>query len=469
MFYSGLFSLFTLVKNVGVSVGKILKGVFTLDFDALKEGAAGIKDAFTGISKTFNDTYARFEAGTKEQTKTEKENAAERQKNADEAARKRKEAADKAAAEEEKRREEKKRKDEAAAGAELEAFKETLSEQERAEYEAGLKLNERKKALLDAGKTDFTVIEQAYQKELADIRQKAADEEAKKKKEADEKAKEALLKKQADERGIVLSGLQSQLEDLDRANKQVEFDFAADLDRLKQQRDILRQQEETELQNTELTEFQKTEIRKKYADARKGITDQEVATERAAMEAKQAMNMQYIELFAQFGSLLQQVAGKSKGVAIAGIVIEQAASIARIVANTGAAVARLSLGLPFTAPAILATKISAGLSIASTVAAAAKSISQIKSVNPESASGGGGGAAGASIPSAPPPTFSGAPGAMGAPQIQTATGANASSQIAQTLGAAQQRPIQAYVVSSAVSSQQALDRRTNTAATFSGG
>ena len=70
MFYSGLYSLFTLVKNVGVSVGKILKGVFTLDFDSLKEGAAGIKDAFLSVGKTFDDTYKRFEEGTKDQNKT---------------------------------------------------------------------------------------------------------------------------------------------------------------------------------------------------------------------------------------------------------------------------------------------------------------------------------------------------------------------------------------------------------------
>ena len=55
-----------------------------------------------------------------------------------------------------------------------------------------------------------------------------------------------------------------------------------------------------------------------------------------------------------------------------------------------------------------------------------------------------------------------------APQIQSGQGINPSAQIAQTIGAAQ-KPIQAYVVSSQVSSQQALDRRTNRAATFSGG
>jgi chromosome segregation ATPase len=55
-----------------------------------------------------------------------------------------------------------------------------------------------------------------------------------------------------------------------------------------------------------------------------------------------------------------------------------------------------------------------------------------------------------------------------APQIQTGTGINATSQIAQTIGAAQ-KPIEAYVVAQKVSSQQALDRRTNRAAIFTAG
>jgi hypothetical protein len=52
------------------------------------------------------------------------------------------------------------------------------------------------------------------------------------------------------------------------------------------------------------------------------------------------------------------------------------------------------------------------------------------------------------------------------PQIQTGQGINTTEQIAQTIGASQ-KPIEAYVVSQKMSSQQALDRRTNSAATFS--
>ena len=466
MFYSGLYSLFTLVKNVGVSVGKILKGVFTLDFDALKEGAAGIKDAFTGVAKTFDDTYKRFESGTKEQTKTEKEELAKRNKNAGDAAAKKKAAEEKAAAEAEKLRQENVKKAEAANAVELEAFKATLSEREKSEYEAGLKLAEQRKVLAEAGRTDMTAIEEQYRITLADIKKKYDDEELKKKEEKDKKDKEDLLKKQADERGILLSGLQSKLEDLDRQNQLVEFDFEADIARLGEQRAILAEQEALELQNTELTEFQKTEIRKKYADARKGITDQEIATERAANAAKHEINMAYLGLFEQFGGVLSQVAGKNKALAIAGVIIQQAASIGQIIASTGIANAKAVAASPLTfgMPWVAINSVSAGLSIAASVAGAVKSISEINKAASQAGVTGGGGGSAASAPSIAVPRVAGA----AAPQIQTGGGMNPNTQIAQTLSAAQ-KPVRAYVVSGDVSSQQALDRRTSRAATFTGG
>ncbi len=45
IFYSTLVGLFNLVKNVGVGVGQILKGIFTLDFDSVSEGYDKIKNA----------------------------------------------------------------------------------------------------------------------------------------------------------------------------------------------------------------------------------------------------------------------------------------------------------------------------------------------------------------------------------------------------------------------------------------
>jgi hypothetical protein len=466
MFYSGLYSLFTLVKNVGVSVGKILKGVFTLDFDALKEGAAGIKDAFTGVAKTFDDTYKRFEAGTKEQTKTEKENATERNKNAADAAAKRKAAEEKAEAEREKIRQENLKKAEAANAVELEAFKATLTEREKAEFEAGIKLAEQRKVLAEAGRTDMTAIEEQYRITLADIKKKYDDEAAKKQEEVDKKAKEDLLKKQADERGILLVGLQSKLEALDAENARIDGDFEQDLARLTEKRTLLAEQEALELQNTELTEFQRTEIRKKYADARKGITDQEIATEKAAAEAKNQINQAYLGLFQQFGSVLSQVAGKNKALAIAGVIIQQAASIGQIIASTGIANAKAVAASPLTfgMPWVAINSVSAGLSIAASVAGAVKSISEINKAASQAGVTGGGGGSAASAPAIAAPRVAGA----AAPQIQTGGGMNPNTQIAQTLSAAQ-KPVRAYVVSGDVSSQQALDRRTSRAATFTGG
>ncbi len=77
-FYSGLFALFTLIKNIGVGAGKILKGIFTLDFNSIKEGYTQLTNSWAEAVKEFQESNKRFEAGSKELTKTEKANAKER-------------------------------------------------------------------------------------------------------------------------------------------------------------------------------------------------------------------------------------------------------------------------------------------------------------------------------------------------------------------------------------------------------
>lgn len=310
---------------------------------------------------------------------------------------------------------------------------------------------------------DTKLLAQLQQKELSAITEKYNQIELDKKKEQDIKDKEALLKKQEDERGILLLGLQTRLEELDRKNQLSDLDFQQDLERLAEQRTILAEQEAIDLQNTELTEFQKTEIRKKYADARKDITDSEIETEKAAMMAKQEINLAYLGLFEQFGTLLGQIAGKNKALAISGIIIQQASAIGQIIANTAIANAKAAAALPLTLgqPFVTINTISAGLSIASTIAAAAKSIQQINSQPGGSGGGGSAGGGGAQISA---PRVAG----IAAPQINTGGGMNPTQQIGETLGAAQ-KPVRAYVVSGDVSSQQALDRRTSRAATFTGG
>lgn len=273
---------------------------------------------------------------------------------------------------------------------------------------------------------------------------------------------EEKSKKLQEEREITALNIQGQIEELDRLNDRVDNDFKQDLERLAQKRKLTDEAEKNELANTKLTEKERTEVRKKYADARADIAKQEVDTEKAAQEAKVALQLEYIDLYAQFGQLLGQIAGKNKAVAIAGLLIEKAAAVAKIITQMNSVPAILPPGIPN--PSYLPSRIGGALSIASVIAATVKGIQQINQVDTTSKSGGGA-ATGAQ---APPPTYTGAPAAMMAPQVQTTQGVNASSQIAQTIGASQ-APVRAYVVSQEMSSQQALDRRTNVAATFSGG
>lgn len=77
-FYSGLFALFTLVKNVGMGAGKILKGIFTLDFDALKEGYSQLTGSWNAAVEDFKQSNKRFTEGSNEVTKVEKKNSTAR-------------------------------------------------------------------------------------------------------------------------------------------------------------------------------------------------------------------------------------------------------------------------------------------------------------------------------------------------------------------------------------------------------
>jgi hypothetical protein len=245
--------------------------------------------------------------------------------------------------------------------------------------------------------------------------------------------------------------IQSRIEQLDKENAAIEMDFEQDLERLAEKRELLNEQEAIELQNSELTEFQKFEIKKKYADQRNEVTKQEVEVEKAAQQAKSELISKSLDVAAQAGALLQQIAGKNKALAIAGVVVEQAASIGRIISNTGVANAKAIAATPLTAgqPFVAINTISAGLSIASSIASGLKAVQQINSAQP----GGGGGASPVSGASAA------APIAPAAPITNTVT--QLDNQSIDRMGSATNR---AYVVESDVSNSQERIKRINRAA-----
>ena len=558
---------FKTLAGVLGGVGKVLKGVFTFDFDLIKDGLSQVgetvKTGFTSFVDNAKSTAkgigtavvdgvnTGMEAGSKAFTAGSKRLTEAEKKAAEEAAAKRKERGEKAA-EEAKKLEEQRLKDVEAANKILtEAYLSTLEDRDKEIFKRGEKLNADLLALEKAGITDKTAVLEAYNRDVDTINTKF-DEEQKKKAEEKKQKELEIAKLLFDEAQLANENRTAQLEQ--RYNREIalinekekmmlsveglteeqrkQIRETATNERLTQQSArydeliaVVNEKEKIALSNLELTEAQKTKIvldaqaersaieqtrlddqllgidnelslltisfdRRRELIAQKeaellqqeGLTQnqrtqiaQQAANEREAidmaeLEAKAELQTAYLDLAGQFGSFLKEIAGKNKKLAIAGVVVEQAAAIGKIIVNTGIANAKALAATPLTfgQPFIAINTISAGLSIASSIAAGVKAIQQIN--NSDSATSVSGGQPPKTASGAAPSAPSVGGGAAGIPQI-TGTGGQASpgSQIAQTIGAASSKPIKAYVVSGDVTSQQALDRRTTRAATFSGG
>jgi hypothetical protein len=220
--YAAFSGFFTFIKNYALGVGKILKGIFTLDFDSVTEGVKDLAGNFGKSWDAAKDTYGKFEAGTKEQTKIEKEESDKRAKNSADAAAKRKEQADKELAQ---------RKADLDAKIKLETDSENTSRENlKTLLDQRMALELQQVGLTEAQKE---VIRQDYAKKL---------EEALKVDEA----------KRMQTRASELDAL-IQLE----TDKQI-----TSRDQLKM---LLDERMNIELQNKELTEAQKEVIRAKYA------------------------------------------------------------------------------------------------------------------------------------------------------------------------------------------------------------
>ncbi|CAB4148595.1 hypothetical protein UFOVP531_12 [uncultured Caudovirales phage] len=109
MVYSAMMAYFTFIKESGTGVMKILKGVFTLDADAITEGIDQVGGSFKKTQNSYSESMKRFSQGSKELTEKEKEELEKREDNRKAALEKQQEnekrAREKAAEEEQKRRE----------------------------------------------------------------------------------------------------------------------------------------------------------------------------------------------------------------------------------------------------------------------------------------------------------------------------------------------------------------------------
>ena len=167
----------------------------------------------------------------------------------------------------------------------------------------------------------------------------------------------------------------------------------------------------------------------------------------AKKEFRKAVQAQEIDIAMQFGSVLQQIAGKNKELAIAGVVVEQGGAIAKIIMSTLEANAKSVAASPLTAgqPFVTLNTIQGVLSVASAVAAGAQAIASINS-----ADSGGTASTGASLPS------SGGGSAPIAPRFTP----SAPTQLDQTsLNAIGNVAARAYVVESDITGSQKRIRR----------
>jgi hypothetical protein len=435
---------------------EFVAGGFSKAAQAMGISSSKIKEATLSVDKVQQDVNDKEKKRQEELTKKNKE--AQDKRAADNKA-----AAEKRKAQREKELKEIEDNQKAAQKVLVEAYIATLSERDQEIYNAGLKQNERLLALEKAGIKDKTAVLEQGRLEIAAINKKYDDEEAKKVEEANKKKAEDDKKREEDAKVARQKELEDRVLGLD---VELEFD-AFTFDR---KRELISQKEAELLQQEGLTQNQRTLISKQAAQERQNI-------DQAELDAKAEIQKSQLDLVAGFGSLLSQIAGKNKALAIAGIVIEQGAALGKVLIDTARGISSATAAAaPFVAnplttiPAtanlartLAQIKISGALSAAGIVAGAVKGISAI---NQSGIPGGGGSAAGgASIPggSAPTaPTLTSAP----IPQINTGGGQNPTAQIAESIGAASGKPVKAYVLQQDVSNSQAFARRTNNAATF---
>jgi hypothetical protein len=228
----------------------------------------------------------------------------------------------------------------------------------------------------------------------------------------------------------------------------------------KEEEDKLKEEKQKE---KDLQEKQRKDQKLKDDELR---ADREVEIEQSIADRKRQINMQYIGFAAGLSGLLQQIAGKNKAIATAGLILEKGAAIANVVIGASQSIASAKFneskipffiptptGIPLinplkpaslaaTAKSIAMTKIGAGLAIAGIGATA---IGQGKGVSGDT-----------STPPTPP--IPSVPTAPSTPPAFNIVGQSGTNQLASAIGGQSQQPIQAFVVSSEVSTAQELDR-----------
>ena len=219
---------------------------------------------------------------------------------------------------------------------------------------------------------------------------------------------------------------------------------------------ILDEEEKKELAKIDITEGEKTAIKEKYSKLRQQLDEDELAATgrviSATLDALSGLSSAIASGYDEEAKTSEEAFNKRKKLQKATALLSAASGLVQILTQPS------TLPSPF-------DFIVKGINAA---ALAVSTAIQIKNIDKVKFDGGGTAPTlSSSAPAAPTvPTVS----KLAAPTITGAqTPATPGSQIAGTLAQSSGNPIKAYVVSGDVTSQQALDRRTTRAATFSGG
>jgi hypothetical protein len=224
--------------------------------------------------------------------------------------------------------------------------------------------------------------------------------------------------------------------------------------------------EQLEIQHlNNLNNIKLTAQEKKYAQD-KEAADKEMLLDIAIRDAKRAALDTGLNILMQF-------AGKNKALALSIIAIQKGLAIADVVVGAAKGIAAAQVALAavpavigvvpnplyavqaaITAKSIALTKITAGTSIASILAAGIGQATSITS--------GGGGAGGSTSPSG-----GGGGGTTNAPSFNV-VGSTGVNQLAGAIGNREAAPVQAYVVANNVTTAQSLDRNIIQSATLGG-
>jgi hypothetical protein len=293
------------------------------------------------------------------------------------------------------------------------------NDKSRTQAEIELKTLERQREL---AKTDFLVGENDKRKakyaqeqeartkklkEEADKRQKLAEDEA-------EKAFDLLVKKSGEikieNENISDTQAEKYLTDFEKEREAIEEDFNIKAEKraifgesttlIEEERRIKLSALQKKYDDLDLASTQETNEKSVQSTNSTYLNLQDNARKEKALllakkEYRKAIQMQEADIAMQFGAVLQQIAGKNKELAIAGVVVEQGGAIAKIVMNTLAANSRAAIeyGIIPAIPFQTMNTIQGVLSVASAVAAGAQAIASINS-----ADSGGTASTGATLP-----------------------------------------------------------------------